>query len=201
MAQTNFIGSADTLYILTKLKSVLDDYQLKDPNRGLSENDFTNALKAKLDAISDNATKTEFIQITGSTDATHIATITIDGTATDIYSPKTEVDATVDSTSTNPVQNKVVKQYIDDAIANVVSIKFEVVTALPTVGVNGVIYLVANSGTGTNIYDEYAWIDSTKTFERLGTTDIDLTPYLKIADLVEVSTTDIDTMFTNVFGK
>lgn len=200
MSNVDYIGSTDTLYILTKLSKVLEGYQKTEAGKGLSANDFTDALLAKLNGISDNANKTEFLQITTSNKANHIATITIDGTATDIYSPKTEVDLTMSDTSTNPVENKVVKKYVDDAISSVVSIKFEVVQTLPATGVNGTIYLVPHGGSDPNIYDEFVWIDSEQKWERFGTTDIDLSPYLKIADLVEVSTSDIDTMFNNVFG-
>lgn len=202
MSNVNYIGSTDTLYILTKLKAVLDGgYVAKEDGKGLSTNDLTNELLAKLNASKD----VSYEQIAESGDDTiKIATITINSVATDIYAPRTIVDLAVSDDSTNPVQNKIIKKYIDDAVASVIGIHFEIVASiedLPTVGKDGTIYLVPNTGSGKNIYDEYAWIESLKKYEKLGTTDIDLTPYLLKADLVEVSTTDIDTMFNNVFGE
>lgn len=201
MANIHYIGSVDTLYILQKLDNVLKSgYVAKESGKGLSTNDLTDTLLARLNGISEGATKTEFQQITGATDATKIATITIDGTPIDIYAPKTEVDMAMSDTSTNPVQNKIVKKYIDDEIAGVVQIDIVPVTQLPQVGKKGVIYLLPNTGSGTNTKDEYIWVESESRYEKIGTTDIDLTSYLKIADINEVSTTDIDTMFNNVFG-
>lgn len=75
------------------------------------------------------------------------------------------------------------KTELNDAIGGVTSIKAEVVTELPTTGVNGTIYLVAHAhGTG-DAYDEYLWIESAKKFEKIGNTDIDLSSYAKKTDL------------------
>lgn len=75
------------------------------------------------------------------------------------------------------------KTELNDAIGGVTSIKAEVVSALPTTGVNGTIYLVAHAhGTG-DAYDEYLWIESAKKFEKIGNTDIDLSSYAKKTDL------------------
>lgn len=48
-------------------------------------------------------------------------------------------------------------------------ISYEVVSELPSTGEAGVIYLVANGGSGTNIYDEYIWTGSA--YEKIGTTE------------------------------
>lgn len=53
-------------------------------------------------------------------------------------------------------------------------IKYEIVEELPAEGEDGVIYLVPD-GKGT--YDEYLWIETK--FEKIGSTDIDLTDYAK----------------------
>ena len=90
-----------------------------------------------------------------------------------------KVDNTLDSTSTNPVENRV----ITSAISSLVGIRCEVVSELPITGENGVIYLVPNDGSETNIYDEYLWIDSTSKFELIGTTEIDLSNYVTNDDL------------------
>ena len=83
-----------------------------------------------------------------------------------------------------------VQSLINNAISGITGIEFRVVSSLPESGEKGVIYLVSNSGTGKNIYDEYIWV--TDKFEKLGTTEIDLTPYMKKTDIVEISNSEID---------
>lgn len=87
------------------------------------------------------------------------------------------VDASISSSSTNPVQNKVVKQYVDDAVWAITWIDFQIVAELPATWVKWVIYLVSNSGTTPNAYDEYIWITSTSSFEKIWSTTVDLSNY------------------------
>lgn len=216
-----YVGSTDTLYILNKLKAVLDGtspftpgYVQKETGKGLSTEDFTSALLTKLNGITDSADAVSWsqTQLTG----TKVAEITINGTTTDIYIPASAtVDTAMSDSSTNAVQNKVIKSYVDTAVGAVVQIKFDAdtsgagytsLTDLQTkhpVGANGTIYLVQNSGSGTNSKDEYFWnsAGSTPGYEKFGSTDIDLSGYVQTTDLVEITTGDIDTMFNTVFGN
>lgn len=259
MAQHSYVGSTDLLYILNKLKTVLDGgYVAKVSGKGLSTEDYTSAEKTKLSGIeagaqvnvqadwsvtdntSDayiankpanlvqdasyvhtdnnltNALLTKLNGIAEGADAvaatadlstgTKVATITINGTDVDIYVPTQQTvtfDTAMSDSSTNGVQNRVIKSYVDSAVGAVVQIRFELVNSLPASGENGVIYLVPNSGTGSNTKDEYIWVveSGTGRFEKIGTTDVDLSGYVQDSDLVEITTTDIDTMFTTVFGS
>lgn len=70
---------------------------------------------------------------------------------------------------------------IADAVGEITSFDFQVVTALPSTGTKGVIYLVAHSHGSNDGYDEYIWINNA--FEKLGHTDIDLTDYLQNDDI------------------
>lgn len=83
------------------------------------------------------------------------------------------------STDTEYPSAKAVYTAISSAISGVTQFDYEVVTALPTTGVKGKIYLVANSGSTGNIYDEYIWIvvSGSGKFEKIGTTQIDLSNY------------------------
>ena len=105
---------------------------------------------------------------------------------------KTTVDSSMSASSTNPVQNKIVKKYIDDAVGSITGIDFQVVTSLPTTGVKGTIYLVSNSGSGTNAYDEYIYVSDA--WEKIGTTDIDLSGYMLKTDMVAITNAEIDTI-------
>lgn len=204
MSQTiNYIGSVDTLYILTKLKAVLQaGWVAKDGSKQLSDENFTTALKTKLEGISTGATATSFSQTLQS--GTKIGEITIDGTTVNIYAPATSTpDSAMSDSSENAVQNKVIKAYVDAAVGAVVGVEFRKVNALPAQGENGVIYLLPKSGTPPtgNVYEEWIWISADSAYEKIGETSIDLSGYVQSSDLVEITTSDIDTMFTTVFGS
>lgn len=218
----NYVGNTDLLYVLTKIKGVLDGtgfapgYVQKETGKGLSTNDLTNALLTKLNGIAEGADAVSWNQTQVS--GTKIAEITINGTTVNVYVPESTaviVDTEMSSTSTNAVQNKVIKQYVDDAVGAVIQIKFDadttgqgyasladLQTKHPT-GDPGTIYLVQNSGSGSNTKDEYFWNSATTpgTYEKFGTTDVDLSGYVQSSQLVEITTSDIDTMFNSVFGN
>lgn len=84
-----------------------------------------------------------------------------------------------------------IKTYVANAVAGVTQISFQVVTTLPSTGEVGVIYLVPQTKTSTqNIYDEYIYVNDA--FEKLGSTDVDLTGYVKETDLEAISNAEID---------
>lgn len=70
------------------------------------------------------------------------------------------------------VNNKVV-----EAISQIEKFDFVVVDELPEVGESNHIYLVSHIHDESNVYDEFIWIDAIQTFEKIGTTDIDLSGY------------------------
>lgn len=81
-------------------------------------------------------------------------------------------------------------QSIMDAVGKITSFEYKIVDSLPAVsdGKKGVVYLVAHSGgTNQNSYDEYIFLPaegSTEArYEKIGTTDIDLTPYAKKTEI------------------
>lgn len=84
---------------------------------------------------------------------------------------------------------------VNNLLSGITGISVEVVTALPSTGQNGVIYLVAHShGTG-DAYDEYVWVASKSAFEKIGSTDIDLSGYWAKADLTECTEAEIIALF------
>lgn len=106
--------------------------------------------------------------------------------------------ATSDLTNDSDFQTEQeVQALIDDALADVTGIDFEVVQALPQSGQKGVIYLVQKTGTSGDVYDEYIWVTpqgGTAHFEKIGTTEVDLSDYWAISDLVAITTAEIDTI-------
>ena len=79
---------------------------------------------------------------------------------------------------------------IASAVGKITSFEYKIVSSLPATseGKKGVVYLVAHSGsTNQNSYDEYIFLPadgSTEArYEKIGTTDIDLTPYAKKTEI------------------
>ena len=95
-----------------------------------------------------------------------------------------------DATARNGLTNVYTKSEVDDIVDGIVGISLEVVASLPASGNAGTIYLVSNSGTGQNIYDEYVWLTASSRWEKIGTTDVDLSGYAKTADLGDLAFKD-----------
>lgn len=112
--------------------------------------------------------------------------LTVTNKAVDVTVPTKTSDLTNDSTFTT-------KQYVDDAVAAVTGVSFEVVQALPASGAAGTIYLVPNSGTGTNVYDEYIWVSNS--WEKIGTTAVDLSNYVQFSDITLATNAQINALF------
>lgn len=86
-----------------------------------------------------------------------------------------------------------VQTAINNAIGTMTGVSFELVDSLPDTGTSGIIYLVASSeGAEQNGYDEYLYINSA--WEKIGTTDADLTGYVKSSDLSAITNAEIDTI-------
>lgn len=74
---------------------------------------------------------------------------------------------------------------IADAVGNITSFEFQVVTELPAIGIKGIIYLRAHFHEDNDVYDEYIWV--TDRYERLGTLDVDLSNYVTFDDYATVN--------------
>ena len=164
--------------------------------------------KKKLDAIASGA------------QVNKIETVKVNGTAlTPDSSKAVNVDLSAYAKSAD------VTKEIASAVSGVTQIDYSVVETLPSTGKKGIIYLVANSDSGNNIYDEYIYINSK--FEKLGSREMDLSSYAKKTDiptkvssltndsgyqnstqvnslidakLVAMTDTELNTMWTEVFG-
>ena len=81
---------------------------------------------------------------------------------------------------------------IATALAGITGISFSVVQSLPATGDAGVIYLVSNSWSSPNSYDEYVYVNNA--FEKLGTRDVDLSGYVQSSEMVAITNAEIDTI-------
>ena len=188
----NVNGSAVTptnkivnLTIPTKLTDLTNDGNfVTDANYVHTDNNFTTTLKNKLNGIATGAevnVQSDWAVTNNSSDAF-------------IKNKPTKVsDFTNDSNFQTQSQ---VQQAINDAIGQITGLSFEIVQTLPATGAAGTIYLVPNSGSAPNIYDEYVWVTSggSGSFEKIGTTDVDLSGYVQYSNLVAITNAEIDTI-------
>lgn len=88
-----------------------------------------------------------------------------------------------------------VNALIATAVGDLEGVDFEIVQTLPATGDKAKIYLVPLATSGTNnIYEEYIWIASSSTYEKIGTTDVDLSDYYNTTNLVPITSTEINTI-------
>lgn len=197
-----YLDKSGLTLLISKIKTALGGKVDVESGKGLSTNDYTSAEKQKLSGIASGA------------QANVIESVKVNGTkvepsskAVDISVPTKVSQLTNDSGFQNATQvnstitgkgyqtQSQVQSLINSAVGNIASIKYEKVSSLPVTGSNSVIYLVAHSHGTQDIYDEYIWIADTKTFEKIGNTDIDLSGYVKKSELTAISTSDLSTMW------
>mgnify|MGYP000726040276 CR=1 FL=1 len=176
----SFVNDSILKLALGKIKSWGEGkFVAKETGKGLSTNDYTTAEKTKLNGVSAGA------------QVNKIESVKVNGTALTIDSSKAvNVDLTAYAKSAD------VTEEIASAVSGVTQIDYSVVESLPSTGKKGIIYLVANSETGTNIYDEYIYINSK--FEKLGSRELDLSSYAKKTDIpTKVSALTNDSGYQN----
>ena len=197
-----YLDKSGLTLLISKIKTALNGKVDVVSGKGLSTNDYTNAEKQKLSGIASGA------------QANVIESVKVNGTkvepsskAVDISVPTKVSQLTNDSgfqtsTQVNSIvtgkgyqTQSQVQSLINSAVGNITSIRYEKVTSLPATGSNGVIYLVAHSHGTQDIYDEYIWLSETKTYEKIGNTDIDLSAYVKKSELTAITTNDLNTMW------
>lgn len=198
-----YLDKSGLTLLISKIKAALSGKVDAVSGKGLSSNDYTSAEKTKLNGIASGAQVNviESVKVNGTA-------LTPSSKAVDVSVPTKVSQLTNDSGFQNATQvnatitgkgyqtQSQVQALINTAVGNVTSIKYQKVDSLPATGSNGVIYLVSHSHGTQDIYDEYIWIADSKTFEKIGNTDIDLSAYLKKAELTAISTNDLNTMWS-----
>lgn len=182
--QIDYFGENNLLTLCTLIKTELAKYVLAVQGKGLSTNDFTDALKTKLDGI----------------DLSLYATLN-SPTFTGIPSAPTAAE---NSSSTQIATTAFVMTALNNALSQITGIEFDgpyesyqdMVESVTTPR-TGTIYLVNNSGTSPNAKDEYFWTGSA--FELFGTTEIDLSDYVQFSDIIELTSSEVTTIWNSVF--
>ena len=130
-----------------------------------------------------------------------------DGTTYDLkdvdsesYAPKaspaltgtpTAPTATSGTNNTQIATTAFVQGAITTAIGNINSFEVSVVQSLPTTNIDThTIYFISNSGSTGNVYDEYMYVNSN--WEKIGTTEVDLSAYVLEENLIPLTSTEIN---------
>lgn len=197
-----YLDKSGLTLLISKIKAALGGKVDVVSGKGLSTNDYTSAEKQKLSGIANGAqvnviesVKVNGTKLTPSSKAVDVTVPTKTSQLTNDsgYQSATNVESII--TAKGYQTQSQVQSLINSAVGNITSIRYEKVTSLPATGSNGVIYLVAHSHGTQDIYDEYIWLSETKTYEKIGNTDIDLSAYVKKSELTAITANDLNTMW------
>lgn len=192
-----------------------DSHYVADSSYVHTDSNYTSTEKTKLSNIDDgaevNVIETVKVNNSALTVSNKAVNITVPTKASDIgampdtyTAPVTSVNGSTGAvTLTIPTNNNQltngagyqtasdVSTAINTALNGITGISYQVVASLPQTGEAGVIYLISNNGANPNIYDEYIYYGNS--FEKIGTTDVDLTGYMLTTDMVAITNSEIDT--------
>lgn len=164
-----FVDLAGLEHYNTKVKEELNNKVEQEDGKGLSTHDLTTELKTKYDEAQANI----------------IDGISVNGV--DLAPVSKKVNLSV-------ITGEEVDTKIATAIVDGIGFTVSVVETLPATGEEKNLYLVLRvDATGSDIYDEWLWVNGE--YELVGNTSIDLSGYVLSADLVAVTTGEIDALF------
>jgi hypothetical protein len=201
-----YLDKAGATYLVGKIQAELAGKVNVEVGKGLSTNDFTDAEQEKLAGLQNYtlpaATEDALggVKSGGDISVNSSGTVTVPGLSgkapianpTFTGAPKAPTPDTDDS-STNIATTAFVQAAVAAGVAGITGFEFEVVSALPGTGETGKIYLVSNGGSTQNAYDEYIWVNNS--WEKIGTTAVDLSGYWSKTELTAIQNTEIDAMF------
>lgn len=215
MAEKNYLDDNGLLYLWTKLKSF---FVAKDGSKVLSDNNYTTAEKEKLAGLNNytlpKATTTTLggIKVGAGVEVTEDGTLNATGGGTadsvdwsNVQNKPTKVSqfendcgfqtsSDVQGAITSATTDMATKTYVTQQLANIN--KKQVVSSTTEMTDANTIYLLANEGSGNNVYDEYIVVNGTP--EKVGTTEVDLTNYVQESELVPITNQEIDEIFADL---
>ncbi|MCK1237919.1 hypothetical protein MX111_00290 [Streptococcus uberis] len=195
--KTKFLDNNGLLYVWKKLKDTfakkldLDEVKNSIPKNISDLQDADSYAKSvdiptKVESLSDATDYAKKIEIPHSVSE-------IDGM--DAYAkitalPKKVADLT---DGADYIKKAELTEEVKSLIGNTKALEFSVVEELPSSGEKSTIYLVSNSKVENDAYDEYIFVNGK--FEKIGTTSVDLSDYVKTSDITSITNEEIDTLF------
>ena len=189
--ENNVISAVDTIYDDTQIRQDITDLQNskvdKIEGKGLSTNDYTTEEKNKLASL-ENYDDTEV-----RTDISNLKTNKADKSEIPTKVSQLQNDSGFITNAVNDLINYYLKSEtytkseVNDLISAISTLDLKVVETLPTQDISTTtIYLVPKSSAGTNdAYDEYIYVSNN--WEFIGSTQVDLTDYVKNTDYATAS--------------
>lgn len=184
---------------------IKDKFVQKESGMGLSKNDYTDEDKQKLSTLKTyNVATTEeagllssanLIKINGLEDGAEKNVITkIKRNGTLVNVSNKEVDISVPTKLSELVDDKdlVNKTQVQKLINDAKHMKKEIVAEKPTSGDENTMYLVGPKGDGSNIYEEWLYVNNK--WEKVGdtSTQVNLDGYLKEKDITSITNEEIN---------
>lgn len=197
-----YLDNAGVTQILTKIKSLLakkaeitaiptKTSQLTNDSNYQDDTEVAASISTELNALRTNESSFETIT-TGFEGHEYYPVVSLTQTDGKISGSRIQLRPFIDDEVNHLVDTnflatqRFVTDNVASAVGKITSFEYKIVDSLPatSAGQKGVIYLVAHSGgTTQNIYDEYIFLpaegSTAARYEKIGTTDIDLTPYAK----------------------
>lgn len=184
---------------------IKDKFVQKESGKSLSTNDYTDEEKQKLSTLKtynvatseeagllSSANLNKINSIDEGAEKNVITKIKRNGTLVNVSNK--EVDITVPTKYSELVNDKdlVSTTQVKKLISEARHMKKEIVSTKPSTGEENVIYLVGPTGSGSNVYEEWLYINNS--WEKIGDTNtkVDLTGYLKTSDIKAITTEEIN---------
>lgn len=182
-----YLSQDGVLYLMQRIRAL---FVAKEAGKGLSTNDLTDALKQKIENAGDSS---------------------FSGNYNDLYNKPTLFSGAYGDLTGKPTIPTAVGQLTNDAgyqtaaqvtaaIGAAGHLERVIVTELPAVGGanTNAIYMLQVGESGSNRYTE--WMVIAGVWEQIGSSDVDLSDYLKVSDMVVITNSEIDAIVAAVFA-
>lgn len=214
---TKYLGENGVTQLITLIKNTFVQKALKTGSttnyKELTDNNLTDTMRGQYDTA---YTHSKSEHAPSNAQANIIEAVKVNGTAltpsekaVNIPVPLISTDISTDSkTDLKTASPKAVATYVASAIAGITGMSFKILekgeydptSGIPTItGAAGYIYLVPiSSDEASNNYNEFIYINDT--FEKIGTTAVDMSGYLKTTDIAGYTATEVDNIWATVFS-
>lgn len=185
----NFNDKAGLMYVITTIKTYLDGY-LSGKVSAEQLTEAINGVRVTVDASLSDTSTNPVQNMAVAKEFDKKANLT----SPEFAGTPTTPTALAGTNSLQIANTAFVQAAINSALAGISGIDIQIVDTLPETGVKGTFYFVSKTTAGTNnVYSEYVWVNGK--WELIGDTTIDLSDYVKAAQLVPITDTEIDAMF------